>query len=680
MPSSHPLKMQKSRYAAIIVITLVMTVVMLLRFVQFQVIEADEISAAAAKSAQQTLQIKAARGDIVDRYGRTIATTGMSYSVMLQKGNFPTKKEHEKRLETILRLYEILETNGETILQKLPIDDNLDNPQFIAEMSSEIAVLKDMLDKQSYATAQNCVDALVARYKLENLSAADARKVMNIRYLMERGGFESYTPVEIAAEVSVATLIAVKEHQDSLPGAVIASVPYRVYERPTTAAHLIGYTGPIYAEEYAELKTQGYKMNDTLGKAGVEKLAEIYLRGTDGTTLEELNSDDTGTTTIKNAQPGDTVVLTLDARLQEAAQKTLEETIKSIAEKGKNSSGKQGADANAGAVVVMEVNTGDILAAATYPTYSITDILSDYNALLIAESQPLYNRAFQGLYEPGSAYKPLVAVAALETGVIRANTALVCNKVYRYYTDYQPSCLGTHGSITLRRALAVSCNCFFYETGRLTTINNIVDYAKQFGLGQKSGIGLPESTGSISGPEYSASKNKIWVPGDTLQAAIGQGDNLYTPLQLASYVATLSNGGTRYQPRLIKSVVSKDGTETLVADEPVVLNTVNMSESTLNAVLEGMRSVTSDGTGSAVFGSYAIEVGGKTGSAQVPSGTANAVFIAFAPYDEPEIAIAIVIEHGWHGGDAAGIARAVFDEYFFPEVDLVGSGIGVPMS
>jgi len=317
-----------------------------------------------------------------------------------------------------------------------------------------------------------------------------------------------------------------------------------------------------------------------------------------------------------------------------------------------------------------------VLAAANYPTYSIDDLLSDYDAVLNADNQPLFNRAFQGTYAPGSSYKPLVALAALQTGVITPSTQVNCTHVYTYYEDYQPKCLGTHGWISLEHALAVSCNFYFFEVGRLTTIQVIENYAKSFGFGEKTGIGLPESAGIVAGITYRSSIGEKWVPGDTLQAAIGQSDNAFTPLQMANYIATICSGGIRYQPRIVKQVVSKDGTETLVDDEPVVVETIDLDEKNIKAVMKGMLSVTLDGTGAAVFADYPIKVGGKTGSAEVSSGSPNAVFVAFAPYDDPQIAVAVVIEHGWHGGEAANVAKAIFDAYFFPEGTEAAATVG----
>ncbi|HOP11409.1 MAG TPA: penicillin-binding transpeptidase domain-containing protein [Oscillospiraceae bacterium] len=668
-------KTANARMIIIIAITVVLFAVLAGRFAQFQIVETEAIATQAKQSEEKTISVEAARGEITDRYGRVIAGNSMSYSVIIRRGSFPSGSDGEKRIEVILLLCDLLAENGETLSESLPLNSDPANPQFLSDRDGDIADLKELLDKQPYATAQNCFDALVERYGLEELPASDARKVMGVRYEMEIGAYSSYRQITIAKNISMATITAVREQSELLPGVYIAAVPERTYYMPDIAAHIIGYTGPIYAEEYAELKAQGYALDDEVGKSGIEKMMESYLRGTDGTTV--TNSDDPETTVTKATDPipGATVVLTIDSDLQKVAQDALAETIQNIAAKG-NYEGNQGADADAGAAVVIEVDTGEVLAAANYPTYSLDDLLNDYNSVLNAENQPLYNRAFQGTYPPGSTYKPLVALAALETGTITVNTKVTCTHIYTYYEDYQPKCLGTHGPISLEHALAVSCNFYFFEVGRLTTIQVIENYAKSFGFGEKTGIGLPESSGIVAGITYRSSIGEVWVPGDTLQAAIGQSDNLFTPLQLANYIATICSGGIRYQPRIVKQVVSKDGTETLVADEPVVAGTVELDPKNISSVMKGMLSVTLDGTGAGVFGDYPIKVGGKTGSAEVSSGSPNAVFVAFAPYDDPQIAVAIVIEHGWHGGEAANVAKAIFDAYFFPDGTEAAADVG----
>lgn len=676
---ASPTKKLTSRYIAILIIAVVLFVVFFLRLLQYQIIDGAALRIAADQSLAESIQVTAARGDILDRYGRPLATSRMGYSVIIQKGNFPSSKDKVRRNAVILQLCGLLNELQEERIDHLPLSDDVTDMQFKENMDSAIRSLRKKLGLQTYATAQNCFDALVKRYALEEIPAADARLIMSVRYEMELGSYETYLPITIASDVSMNTVATIKEQADALPGVDIDSVPVRVYNYPSLASHILGYTGPIYAEEYDELKEKGYQLNDTIGKDGIEKAMETYLKGTDGTKAKGSTPDQLIALSQKEVIPGDNVVLSLDVNLQLITQTQLEQTIKTIQKKGAGKT-NQGGDATAGAVVVVKVNTGEVLAAATYPTYSITDLLEDYDSILNAADKPLYNRAFLGTYPPGSAFKPIVGIAALNEGIITEDTTIVCKHDYTFYKDYQPHCLGWHGATNLRRALAVSCNYYFFEVGRQLGIEKIDEYATELGMGEKTGIELAESAGTLAGPASRAlmQSDNVWHPGDTLQASIGQSDHLFTPLQLAMYTATVANEGTRYRARLVKTVVSKDHSETKVADVPEILNTVDASKAAFDAVKAGMKSVTQDGgTGAGTFADYVISVGGKTGSAEVFKGSPNAVFIAFAPYDNPEIAVAIVVEHGWHGGSTAGIARAIFNAYFLADSTVYAPQNGI---
>ena len=351
----------------------------------------------------------------------------------------------------------------------------------------------------------------------------------------------------------------------------------------------------------------------------------------------------------------------------------MEQTITSIRQRGGDPSAKSGGDANTGAAVVLDVNNGDVLAMATYPTYNPSLFNEQYSQLLKNPHKPMWNRAIGGTYPPGSTFKMLTSIAALESGVITPNTYINDEGVYRFYQDYQPACWlwrqnhTTHGSLNVSGALAHSCNYFYYEVGRLTGINTMNDYAKRFGLGELTGIELTgeESRGRLAGPEDRTRQNAgQWRGGDTLQAAIGQSENLFTPIQLANYIATIANGGTRYKPHIIKSVRSAIDNKVLMQTESEIIDIVELKTENLLAVKQGMLDVTENGTAQSAFRGYEIKVGGKTGSAQVPTGSDNAVFVAFAPYDKPQLAIAVIVEHGNKGSDVTPIVKAVFDNYF----------------
>ena len=460
---------------------------------------------------------------------------------------------------------------------------------------------------------------------------------------------------------SVAVL---KESSLDFPSVNVVQQQVRYYPNNNLAAHILGTVGIIYREEYEALKGKGYSLDAVIGKQGVEHTFEDYLRGTDG--LRSITRDLDGKEHIvekKQPIPGNQISLTLDLNVQSVMEQKLEETILRI-------QANEAPDCNAGAAVCLDVNSGEILAIASYPSYNPANFNKSYDTLLKQNGNPLWNRALAGTYEPGSTFKMLTAIAALEEGVITPEDEILDEGVYKYYDDYQPVCLEwrygkTHGMVNTELALQESCNYYFYEVGRRLGIRSLVQYAEMFGLGSVTGVEIGgEASGTIASPESKKKRNETWYDGDTLQAAIGQSDNLFTPIQLASYTATIANGGTRYRPHLLKTVKnSTDGT-IIMHVTPTVEEKISLSGNTISAVKNGMKKVTEEGTAKSAFENFEISVGGKTGTAEVTNGSSNGIFVAFAPFDKPEIAIAIVLEHGGHGASAAPIARAVFEAYF----------------
>ncbi|MEE1026845.1 MAG: penicillin-binding transpeptidase domain-containing protein, partial [Acutalibacteraceae bacterium] len=313
----------------------------------------------------------------------------------------------------------------------------------------------------------------------------------------------------------------------------------------------------------------------------------------------------------------------------------------------------------------LNVKTGGILAAVNYPTYTYEEYENDYESLVKNTTErPLFDRAFTGTYPPGSTFKPAVACAALQEGVITADETITCVRKYRHFKDYQPNCMHFHGGMTLIPALSKSCNYFFFETGRRLGITKMNSYCKKLGLGVKTGVEVSESAGILAGPE----SRDEWYEGYTLSAAIGQSDNAFTPLQLAAYTATIANSGVRYKTTLIDKVMSYSQDEVISESKPEIADTVKLDENVINTVKKGMLSVTEDGTGSRVFADYPITVGGKTGTAETTTGADHTVFIAFAPYENPEIAVAVIIEHGKYSSYSGGLLKAIFNAYFFTEL------------
>lgn len=659
-----------ARYISLIVIVVAIFSVYAFFLFKMQIINSDYYKEQSQKRIYSTETISASRGNIYDRNGQLLVTNETVYTVKFSRPLLPTDTQNE----IILSLCQLLTLKGDEYYDTLPL--LMESPfTFKTDESSQkqLTALKEKLKLEQTADEAAVLGALVKKYNIDDtLSDTDKRIIAGVRYEMERSSFSSSNPFTFASDISITTVTAIKELSDDYPGVSIDTESKRVYTTPFFASHLLGRVGKIYAEEYSDLASKGYKMNDSVGKDGIEKAMEDSLRGTGGTKVIERDSTGKvlGVTTVEQPVSGDSVVLTIDKDLQKVAQSSLEATIKSIAEGGKYKSSREGADACAGAVVVLDVNSGEILASACAPNYDLSTYSEYYNVLAADKQLPLFNRAFNGTYAPGSTFKMATGIAALEEGIITPNTKIQDKGIYTKYADYKPRCWvysdygTTHGSINVSQALEKSCNYFFYETADTMGIDFLNEYCKKLGLGEKTGVELAESSGTLAGPGYRSKIGSEWYPGDTLQAAIGQSDNLFTPLQLASYMSTIVNGGTRYKTHLVKSVNdSKTGIGVLDSTTEVV-ETLEMKDENYHAVMYGMKLAAESGTASNLFSNYKVGVGAKTGTASVPSGTANGIFVAFAPYDKPEIAICVVVEHGAHGNYVGAVAKAVFDEYF----------------
>ena len=504
----------------------------------------------------------------------------------------------------------------------------------------------------------------------EELDGADARAVCGLLYEVylrsKEITWESYV---FAEDVDIDFISRVKEL--SLDGVVIETTTVRQYHT-TYAAHLLGRVASMNSDEWSYYKTldedgdgkADYAMNDKVGKEGAEKAFESYLRGVPGVRTVERNTSGkvVSETWITEPEPGDNVVLTLDIGLQAQVENTLASALPNLVSK----------EVEGAACVVLDVNSSDVLASASYPTYNPATYGADYNENLENPLNPLFNRALQGVYAPGSTFKMVTAIAGLEEGIITPSTQIRDEGQYTYYgTPPYPKCWiyrqqgRTHGLQNVSDAIENSCNYFFFEVGRLLRIDRITDYASRFGLGQKTGLELSEKAGVMAGPEYTKSMGGTWYEGNTLSVAIGQESSQFTPIQLANYIATLVNGGTRNATHLLKEVKSSDFTQILETYEPQVLSTIEIQDQNLKAVKAGMLALTTDGSVARYFKDLGIQVGAKTGSAQVSTQTeSNAVFVCFAPYDDPEIAVAIVVEHGGSGSELGAMAADILNYYF----------------
>ncbi len=659
------------RIIALALVMFVITGVLSLRLVYLQLVNGEDYIASAQSQTSVRYNIKASRGEILDRDGARMVSNELSYTVQFNYYEW----EKDRQNEVILRVCEILEESGIEHYDSLPMSKIFPLVYtYESEDSREAKALRAFAETElkldELPSAAELFMLLLEEFEIpSNLPLPEQRRIMGVRYEMKLRDFGAYAPFTLAAGLDIDTAAHITQLYQSLPGVSIEADSTRFYET-SAAAHLLGFVGPIYKEEYAELKNQGYGLNDILGKAGLEKALESYLHGIDG--KETLVTDITGEVVQRYVstppQPGDNCFLTIDLDLQEVAEQALAETIEGIRARGAVSRTGAGADAEGGAVVVIDVDSGEILAMASYPTYSLETYRADYNDLLQDPLTPMVNRATTGLYPPGSTFKMVTSVAALEEGIITPRTQIRDLGRYTYWDDYQPRCWiykdtgRTHGLINVSEALKYSCNYFYYEVGRVMGIDTLKAWAEKLGLGQKTGVELGDRAGQIASPDTI----EDWEGGLVLQAAIGQSAHQFTPIQLANYVATIVNGGTRYQPHLLKKVMDYSLTETVEEIEPTVLDQIDLQESTIQAVKQGMRGVvTEDGTASSVFLNYPIEVGGKTGSAQTRSGrSAHGVFVSFAPYDDPEIAVCVVGEHAGSGGSVAPVCVAIYNEYF----------------
>lgn len=650
------------------------------RLYTIQITEHDAYQKLADGGSRLTLPIAASRGEIRDRNLNPLVVNQTAYAVVFDYNYFPTGTSDEARDRQnalILDLCALLTEAGESWNDTLPLTATAPYA-FAEERESSVAALKKTLRLGDYATADNCMAALIEKYHLEAYDAPSQRLLAGIQYEMTTREFGAFNAFTFSSGVSKETSYLISENTTRFPGVDIQTTAVRQYVSGTTAPHLIGTVGPMYAEDYAALKDQGYALNDTLGKSGVEAAFESSLRGTAGKRV--LTKDSTGRVIGSQESvspvPGSTVVLTLDSDLQAAAQQILADKIAELRARpsGNGSSFlNNGHDVTSGAVVVLDVKDGGVLAAATSANYDLSTYTENYTALLNDPEKPLFNRALYGAFACGSTMKPCIAVAALSEGIITPTSTYSCGYTYNRFSSSGLTlhCMHSHGSINVFTALQKSCNIFFYEAGLNLGIERMNAYSTKFGLGQRTGIEVGESAGVLAGPEHSASVGRTWTPGDTATAAIGQSDNLFTPIQLAAYAMTLANDGVRYETHLLHSLLSYDGV--VQAYEPKVAATLEMSQETIDAVRAGMIAVgKSGGTAASAFARAPYTIACKTGTAQVSRAKSDhGAFIGYAPADDPQVAIAVVLENGTSSPSAA-VARAVLDAYFDVENESAG--------
>ena len=648
------------------------------RLIFLQLVNGDSFTAQATNTTDYKFTVTAARGDIVDSKGERIASSTTGYNVVLNK-LLMGDEDLDAMLQKIVGL---LGENGESWNDSLLIGqpDAAGHYEFTAASDNAaeqkaLAAMKDNLGLQQYATADDVMEKLVEDYDLADFSLYWQRVLSGIHYEMQLQAFSNVNNFVMAENVSQVTVATIKEHSLTLPGVEIVETSTRSYEQGTVLPHVLGRVGKITAEKWKvtdengqvtyPLKEKGYNMNDIIGISGLESAYEDQLRGKDGVETITRNSDgvivNTALTTVP--EPGHTVQLTIDSEFQKAVDQALAKNVEWI--KNTYADSKQ---ANAGAVVVIDVKTGGVLAASNYPSFDQNLYAAQYNEYSADENMPLFNRALQGLYTPGSTYKPSVAVAGLDTGLLNRNSTVNCTRVYTYYKDYRPRCAQHghgNGPIDVINAIKWSCNIFFYDVGRRLTSDVYDAYAYKLGLGQRTGVEVSEALGHLT-----TKNDSNYTESLDIQAAIGQGNTAVTPIQLATYAATLANRGTRYRTHFVKSILDSNTGKTLEETQPEVMDVVEDKGETFDLVREGMQGVAQ--TIPALAG-YPYTIACKTGSPQRSEGYyvgstykhyTNAAMIAYGPAEDPEIAIGVVVEYGGAGTRTGQLVADIFNAYY----------------
>ena len=647
------------------------------RLIFLQLVNGDSFKAKATNTTDYKFTVTAARGNIVDSTGKRIATTSTGYNVVLNK-----LQMGDQDLDIMLQqIVELLRQNDEKWLDTLLISepDAAGNYTFTdsADSTSDqktLADMKETLGLQQYATANDVMEMLVEKNHLESFSLPWQRVLAGIHYEMDRQAFSNMNNFIMAENVSQVTVAAIKEHSLTLPGVEIVETSTRSYEQGDILPAVLGRVGKITAEKWKvtdengqvtyPLKEKGYNMNDVIGISGLESAYEDELRGKDGVETITRNADgvivNTALTTVP--EPGHTVQLTIDSEFQRAVDQALAKNVEWI--RNSYADSKQ---ASAGAVVVIDVKTGGVLAASNYPSFDQNLYAANYSAYSEDENMPLFNRALQGLYTPGSTYKPSVAVAALDTGLINRYSTVLCNGVYTYYKDYHPKCTrhGHSGNIDVVTAIKWSCNIFFYDVGRRLTSDVYDAYAYKLGLGQRTGVEVSEALGRLTTKNDSNYTESLDV-----QAAIGQGNTVVTPIQLATYAATLANRGTRYRTHFVKAILDSNTGKTLEETQPEVMDVVEDKGETFDLVRAGMLGMAQT---IPALANYPHTIACKTGSPQRSEGYyagstykhyTNAAMIAYGPAEDPEIAIGIVVEYGGAGARTGTLVADIFNAYY----------------
>ena len=659
------------RYNILSIIIYLIGIILIIQLFNLQIVHGEEYLETANSRLTRETTIKAARGNILDCNGNILAGNKINYSLKIYR----SKIEEENLNSTILNTINILEANHDTYKDEFPISIN--PVQYTYQKQDSITKWIEENNLQDGINANEALNYYIAKYGLEQYSLEDARKIISIRYGIEKNGYTSMKGYEISSSISEISVAQFEEMNNSFPGIAIDYTPIRKYYYGSLASHTLGYVGKIDSEEYKI--NEGYALDDYIGKTGIEFVCEKYLKGTDGIKQTDMSID--GTTTgeyiTAEAVEGCDVILTIDAKVQQAAEQALKENIEKI----NNGGFGEIRQVDTGSAVVLNVKTGEVIALVSYPDFEpelfVNGISSEkWDEYTQEGKSALLNRTIQSAYAPGSIFKMVGAIAALETNKISKEERILCTGIYS--GGYHPRCWiyattgGGHGYLTVSQAIQKSCNCFFYEVGTRIGIETLEQYATYFGLGQKTNVELPgEISGTLAGKTLYDKWGEDWYYGNTLSAVIGQAENNFTPLQMARYIAMLTNGGKQVDISIVKDIVNHDSTSINKEEVQQYINNRlgikedDLQDLNLQTVLEGMQSVTEEGgTAYSIFKNFDIQIGGKTGSAEATGDKTNAWFVGFAPYEAPEIVVVVFVENGSHGYYTAEVTKEIMEAYF----------------
>jgi len=669
-------KNNRIRYNIITILVYLIGIVLLAQLFNLQIIHGAEYRETSNVRLTRESVLKADRGNIKDNTGTLLAGVEAQNTIVLYK----TKVSNQVLNDTILRLINLLSQNGDKYVDNFLMDVNPYRFKLTEEESQKKWKKANNINED--ATAEETFNYFKNKYEITTDNVEDARKIMAIRYEISYQGYSNTKSIQIAQNISRNTLLEIKERNSDFPGVEITEEPKRVYPLGNTASHIIGRIGRIEEEELKG-NEDTYDQNDIIGKSGIEYVFEEFLKGKNG--VKQIDMDVEGTITneyiAKEAVAGNDVILTIDSKLQATAEQAIKNNIERIA----NGAFGKASPADAGVAVVLNVKTGEVLAMASNPDYDPSAFVNGidentWNYYINGDTKPLENKAISAMYSPGSTYKMVTALAGLETGAITTTDKIRDTGIYRKYnSSWKCWKISGHGYLDVSNAIERSCNYFFYELGDRVGIDTLAKYSYYLGLGHKTGIELKgEIPGVLASNEIAKQENRVWNPGETISAAIGQSYNTFTPIQMAKYVAMVANRGKKLDVTIVKSIIRPDGSEiprneyeSKVSEKlgltPDNTEEMGFNEANIQAILEGMRGVTSEsgGTAYSTFRDFDIEVGGKTGSAQTGvEGKTNAWFVGFAPFDNPEIAIVVFVRNGGSGGYTAEVARDIIAQYF----------------